>query len=162
MKGKLIEPWNQKPGIQNKLEIDDGKPFFQFDEDLIEFDEENPENDMIADYRTARKNALYCIDASKAMLNQITLYLRYDANPLVADACVKLVKTISENNRDLLKIHEDFRKNKIIGKAKPKPVDETPDDDEDEGQEKKLTATVTEIVAKHKELKNQTEGKDNP
>jgi hypothetical protein len=151
-KGKLIEPWNQKPGIQNKLEIDDGQPFFEFDEDAIIFDEENPENDMVEDYKTARKNALYCIDASKAMLNQITLYLRYDANPLVADACVKLVKTISENNRDLLKIHEDFRKNKIIGKPKPKDIPDDPEDTEDE-QETKLTATVTEIVAKHEQLK---------
>lgn len=155
--GKLIEPWNKKPGIQNKLEIDDGKPFFEFTEE-IEFDMDNPDVDMIKDFQYAVKNAHFCIEASKAMLNQITLFLRYDANPLVADACVKLVKTISENNRDLLKIHSDFRKNKIIGLPKG---DEVPDDD-DENKEDKLTATVTEIVAKHEQLKADKEGKDKP
>jgi hypothetical protein len=155
--GKLIEPWNKKPGIQNKLEIDDGKPFFEFKEE-IEFDMDNPDVDMIKDFQYAVKNAHFCIEASKAMLNQITLFLRYDANPLVADACVKLVKTISENNRDLLKIHSDFRKNKIIGLPKG---DEVPDDD-DEDKEDKLTATVTEIVAKHEQLKADKEGKDKP
>jgi hypothetical protein len=154
--GKLIEPWNKKPGIQNKLEIDDDKPFFEFDDNL-EFDMENPDVDMIKDFQYAVKNAHFCIEASKAMLNQITLYLRYDANPLVAEACVKLVKTISENNRDLLKIHSDFRKNKIIGK--PKPKDEVPDDD-DEEKEDKLTATVTEIVAKHEQIKADKDRKD--
>jgi hypothetical protein len=156
--GKLIEPWNKKPGIQNKLEIDDGKPFFEFTEE-IEFDMDNPDVDMIKDFQYAVKNAHFCIEASKAMLNQITLFLRYDANPLVADACVKLVKTISENNRDLLKIHSDFRKNKIIGLPKG---DEVPDDD-DENKEDKLTATVTEIVAKHEQLKaDKDKGKDKP
>lgn len=151
---KLVEPWNEKPGIQNKLEIEDGLPFFEFDKSTVKFDEENPENDLIEDYKTARINATYCFEAAKAMFQQLSLYMRYDPNPLVADACVKLLKTISDNNRDLLKIQDDYKKIMQFGKPK------TPDVPDDEDDEEKLTATVTEIVEKHKKIKAEQEGKD--
>lgn len=147
-KGKA--PWEAKPGIEQKLEIDESEDMFEdFDKEKVEFDKENRENDMVFDYEAARTNAHFCVFASKKILNMIAHNLQYERNPLVADACVKLVKVIAENNRDLIKIHKDFKTTKLIGKAKPGEGSE--ENTETEGdREGKVKSTVSEIVAAQK------------
>jgi len=147
--GEVIKsPWDQKPGIEHKLEIDESTDMFDdWDEDDINFDDENRENDMIFDYKSARINAHFCVHASKKILNMIAHNLQYERNPLVADACVKLVKVIAENNRDLIKIHKDFKTTKLIGKPKP---GESTDEMSAEGEadrKDKIKTTVSEVVA---------------
>lgn len=162
--GDLIEPkekapWEAKPGIEEKLEIDESADMFDdFDDEAVEFDNENRENDMVFDYKAARTNAHFCVHASKKILNMIAHNLQYERNPLVADACVKLVKVIAENNRDLIKIHKDFKTTKLIGKAKPGESSEEHPETEGE-REGKVKSTVSEIVAAQKaeEEKNGSE-----
>jgi hypothetical protein len=155
--GDLIKaPWDQKPGIEKKLDIDESEELFaDFDESSVKFDLDNPEQDMIFDYSAARKNAHFCVFASKKILNMIAGNLLYTRDPLIADACVKLVKVISENNRDLIKIHKDFKATKQIGKPKDAPEKE----DSDEDREKTVKASVSEVVAAAKaaEGKNESE-----
>jgi hypothetical protein len=105
---------------------------------------------MIFDYKAARTNAHFCVHASKKILNMIAHNLQYERNPLVADACVKLVKVIAENNRDLIKIHKDFKQTKLIGKPK---TGETVDgaDETEAAREGKVKTTVSEVVAAAKE-----------
>lgn len=151
--GEIIKsPWDQKPGIEQKLEIDESEDMFDdWNEDSIDFDDENRENDMVFDYKAARVNAHFCVHASKKILNMIAHNLQYERNPLVADACVKLVKVIAENNRDLIKIHKDFKTTKLIGKPKPGEVPEEKDDDGD--REGMVKTTVSEVVAAAKAAK---------
>ncbi len=140
-------PWDAKPGIEHKLEIDESEQmamFDDFDEDEVLFDESIPENDMVFDYKAARKNAHFCVHASKKILNMIAHNLTYERNPLVADACVKLVKVIAENNRDLIKIHKDFKSTKLIGK--PVGGDEETAIPESE-REETVKTTVSEVIA---------------
>lgn len=163
--GEIIDPkekapWECKPGIEEKLEIDESAELFDdFDEDGVEFDTENPENDMVFDYTSARKNAHFCVHASKKILNMIAHNLQYERNPLVADACVKLVKVIAENNRDLIKIHKDFKSTKLIGKPKPgEGDDKTP---ESEGDRKdKVKTTVSEVIAAAKAAEEDKNGSE--
>lgn len=154
--GEVIKsPWDQKPGVCEKLEIDESAEcamFEDFNEDEVEFDDENRENDMVFDYKAARKNAHFCVHASKKILNMIAHNLTYERNPLVADACVKLVKVIAENNRDLIKIHKDFKSTKLIGK--PKPGEESPDETEGEARGDKVKTNVSEVLAAAREAEN--------
>ena len=150
MTAEIIKsPWDQKPGIEQKLEIDESEDMFgDWDEESIGFDDENRENDMVFDYKAARINAHFCVHASKKILNMIAHNLQYERNPLVADACVKLVKVIAENNRDLIKIHKDFKTTKLIGKPKPGEVPEEDLSGEGEAdRESKVKTTVSEVVA---------------
>jgi hypothetical protein len=150
--GELIKaPWDQKPGVAAKLEIDESEDMFEdWNESSVVFDLEDRENDMIFDYKAARTNAHFCVHASKKILNMIAHNLQYERNPLVADACVKLVKVIAENNRDLIKIHKDFKQTKLIGKPK---TGETVDgaDETEAAREGKVKTTVSEVVAAAKE-----------
>jgi hypothetical protein len=141
-------PWDAKPGIEKKLEIDETEHLFDdWDESKIPFDDENRENDMVFDYKAARLNAHFCVHASKKILDMIAQNLQYERNPLVADACVKLVKVISENNRDLIKIHKDFKTTKLIGKPKvgEEVSDASPQSEEE--RKDKVIATVSEVIA---------------
>lgn len=162
--GKVIDPkekapWECKPGIEEKLEIDESAELFDdFNDDDIKFDVDNRENDMVFDYESARRNAHFCVHASKKILNMIASNLQYERNPLVADACVKLVKVIAENNRDLIKIHKDFKTTKLIGKPKPTEGGDTnPETDVD--RKDNVRATVSEVLAaaKAEEDKNGSE-----
>lgn len=155
----LKSPWDQKPGIEEKLEIDEstGDMFEDFDESTVIFDDEQPENDMVFDYKSARKNAHFCVHASKKILNMIAHNLQYERNPLVADACVKLVKVIAENNRDLIKIHKDFKSTKLIGKPSAGEEGAVPSGEEEADRQGKVKATVSEVVAAAKEA---AEGKN--
>lgn len=160
--GEVIKaPWDQKPGIAQKLEIDESEDMFDdWDESGVVFDEENRENDMIFDYKAARTNAHFCVHASKKILNMIAHNLQYERNPLVADACVKLVKVIAENNRDLIKIHKDFKQTKLIGKPK---AGEGADVEESEADRKDtVKTTVSEVVAaaKKEAAKDNNDGTD--
>jgi hypothetical protein len=148
-------PWDQKPGIEQKLEIDESQDLFDdWDDSSIPFDEDNRENDMVYDYKAARRNAHFCVHASKKILNMIAGNLLYERNPLVADACVKLVKVISENNRDLIKIHKDFKTTKLIGKPAETPLDGGDDESGSEADRKdKVKTTVSEVVAAAKAAK---------
>jgi hypothetical protein len=145
--GEVIKsPWDQKPGVVEKLDIDESAEcamFEDFDEADVIFDDENRENDMVFDYKAARRNAHFCVHASKKILNMIAHNLTYERNPLVADACVKLVKVIAENNRDLIKIHKDFKSTKLIGKTKS----ETDSDESKECREDTVKASVSEVLA---------------
>lgn len=153
--GDLIKPkapWEDKPGVERKLEIDEADSlalFDDFNEDDVKFDLDSPENDMTFDYGAARKNAHFCVHASKKILNMIAGNLLFSRDPLIADACVKLVKVISENNRDLIKIHKDFKTTKQIGKPKEIPPKE---DETDKDGKAKIKASVSDIVAAQKEL----------
>jgi len=153
----IKSPWDAKPGIEEKLDIDGADDLFDdFNEDDVEFDKENPEQDMVFDYSAARKNAHFCVFASKKILNMIAGNLQYSRDPLIADACVKLVKVISENNRDLIKLHKDFKTTKQIGK----PKDGGPEkEDTEEEREKKVSASVSEVLdaAKKHEKANEDE-----
>lgn len=153
-------PWDQKPGIEQKLEIDESADLFEdWDDQSVTFDDENRENDMVFDYKSARKNAHFCVHASKKILNMIAHNLLYERNPLVADACVKLVKVIAENNRDLIKIHKDFKTTKLIGKPKAGTVEELPDGVNEEDRKNTIKASVSEVVAAAKEAKAEAENK---
>jgi hypothetical protein len=155
-------PWGQTPGVEQKLDIDESENlaiFDDFNEDDVEFNKDNKSLDMDFDYAAARKNAHFCVHAARKILNMIAGNLLYSRDPLIADSCVKLVKVISENNRDLIKLHKDFKTTQQIGK--PKPVagdneDEKPDTPEEKSQ--KIKATVSEVVAAQKEMEN--DGKD--
>ena len=154
--GDLVKsPWDQKPGVEQKLDIDESEELFaDFDEASVIFDVDNPEQDMIFDYSAARKNAHFCVFASKKILNMIAGNLNYSRDPLIADACVKLVKVISENNRDLIKIHKDFKTTTQIGK----PKDGAPEkEDSEEDREKKVKASVSEVVAAAKAAEGKNE-----
>jgi hypothetical protein len=126
--------------------------FDDWDESSIVFDEEDRENDMVFDYKAARTNAHFCVHASKKILNMIAHNLQYERNPLVADACVRLVKVIAENNRDLIKIHKDFKQTKLIGKPKSGETDAESSDEEGTRAETVKT-TVSEVVAAAKAIK---------
>jgi hypothetical protein len=154
IKPKEKAPWDEKPGVEAKLEIDesDDNMFEEFDESEIVFDDENRENDMVFDYKAARTNAHFCVHASKKILNIIAHNLQYERNPLVADACVKLVKVIAENNRDLIKIHKDFKATKLIGKPKTEESLESGQDAEGNRKDT-IRTTVSEVVAAAKEAK---------
>lgn len=146
-------PWEQKPGVESKLDIDEAASlamFDDFDEADVKFDLDFPENDMVFDYTAARRNAHFCVHASKKILNMIAGNLMFNRDPLIADACVKLVKVISENNRDLIKIHHDFKTTKQIGK----PKETAPKEDDEEGADgkQKIKVSVSQIVAAQKEL----------
>lgn len=148
--GELIKaPWDQKPGIEQKLEIDESEELFEdFDETGVLFDDEDRENDMVFDYKAARINAHFCVHASKKILNMIAHNLQYERNPLVADACVKLVKVIAENNRDLIKIHKDFKSTKLIGKPSAgEGASDIPSADSEADRQGKIKTTVSEVVA---------------
>lgn len=154
MKDNVIKPapWDQKPGIENKLNIDESTDLFgDWDDSNVEFDDEDRENDMIFDYKAARRNAHFCVHASKKILDMIATNLQYERNPLVADACVKLVKVIAENNRDLIKIHKDFKTTKLIGKPKAGDIPVEGDDSVD--RKDTVRTTVSEVVAAAKAAK---------
>lgn len=150
-------PWDQKPGVQQKLDIDENDAmtlFDDFDEDTVEFDANDKAVDMDFDYAAARKNAHFCVHAAKKILNMIAGNLLFTRDPLIADSCVKLVKVISENNRDLIKLHKDFKSTQQIGKPKPTAGDE--EEKEEPGEKKKkIKATVSEIVAAQKEMEDE-------
>ncbi len=155
----IKSPWDTKPGIEHKLEIDESEQmamFDDFDESCVLFDDDIPENDMVFDYKAARKNAHFCVHASKKILNMIAYNLTYDRNPLVADACVKLVKVIAENNRDLIKIHKDFKSTKLIGKASicEEEAVNVPESERIET----VRTTVSEVIAAARAQNNQEEG----
>lgn len=158
--GDLIKkentPWNGKPGIEEKLEIDESEDMFSdFDETGVSFDDENRENDMVFDYKAARLNAHFCVHASKSILNMIAHNLQYERNPLVADACVKLVKVIAENNRDLIKIHKDFKTTKLIGKPKAgEAAGDVGTAESEADREDLVKTTVSEVVAAAKAAKD--------
>lgn len=158
--GDLIKPkapWDEKPGVEQKLDINEHDQltmFDDFDEDTVEFDPDNKSKDMDFDYAAARKNAHFCVHAARKILNMIAGNLLFTRDPLIADSCVKLVKVISENNRDLIKLHKDFKTTQQIGKPKPSAEDEEPD--ETDGEKKaKLKASVSEVVAASKELEDE-------
>jgi hypothetical protein len=149
-------PWDAKPGLSQKLEVDETKTMFEdWDDDSIPFDEENRENDMEYDYKAARRNAHFCVHVSKKILDMIAQNLQYDHNPLVADACVKLIKVMSENNRDIMKLHKDFKTTKLIGK--PKVGEESAADSatpqSEEERKDKVQTTVSEVIAAAKAAK---------
>jgi len=162
--GEVIKsPWDDKPGIADKLEIDESADMFEdFDEESVKFDEDNRENDMVFDYKAARTNAHFCVHASKKILNMIAHNLQYERNPLVADACVRLVKVIAENNRDLIKIHKDFKTTKLIGKSKGGELDdESSGSGGDDGTRKEtVKTTVSEVIAAAKAAKDIENGSE--
>jgi hypothetical protein len=160
--GDLIKaPWDQKPGVASKLEIDESEDMFDdWDESTIVFDLEDRDNDMLFDYKAARTNAHFCVHASKKILNMIAHNLQYERNPLVADACVKLVKVIAENNRDLIKIHKDFKQTKLIGKPKAGENTDSTDDETEAAREGKVKTTVSEVVAAAKAARDNQDGSD--
>lgn len=162
--GDVIKsPWDQKPGLAEKLEIDESADMFDdWDKSSVEFDEENRENDMVFDYKAARTNAHFCVHASKKILNMIAHNLQYERNPLVADACVRLVKVIAENNRDLIKIHKDFKTTKLIGKPKTGEPDDESGSDKDGARKDKVKTTVSEVVAAAKAAAKDNEDGSSP
>ena len=155
-------PWQEKPGVEDKLDINEADAltlFDDFDEKTVEFNGDDIGKDMVFDYTAARKNAHFCVHASKKILNMIAGNLLFSRDPLIADSCVKLVKVISENNRDLIKIHKDFKSTQQIGKPKPGEKDEeTPISPEE--KKSKIKATVSEIVAAQKEEMEDKNGQD--
>jgi hypothetical protein len=61
---------------------------------------------------------------------------------------------MSENNRDIMKLHKDFKSTSLIGKPKTGEVSESgaaPDTEAD--RKDKVTATVSEVVAAAKAAK---------
>jgi hypothetical protein len=159
--GNVIKsPWDQKPGIVEKLEIDEsGDMFDDWDADGVIFDDINRENDMVFDYKAARTNAHFCVHASKKILNMIAHNLQYERNPDIADACVRLVKVIAENNRDLIKIHKDFKTTSLIGKPKAGGIDGASEEEEDGTRQDKVKTTVSEVVAAAKAAKDEDNAK---
>ena len=149
-------PWQEKPGVEDKLDINEADAltlFDDFDEKTVEFNGDDIGKDMVFDYTAARKNAHFCVHASKKILNMIAGNLLFSRDPLIADSCVKLVKVISENNRDLIKIHKDFKSTQQIGKPKPGTGEEEEKNPETPEEKKsKIKATVSEIVAAQKEM----------
>jgi hypothetical protein len=97
-------------GIAEKFNIEDIDPLEVHHEE-IEFNE-NPDDDIIDDYRYIRTKLRHTIEFGEAVLNEAMKNVRIDPTPRAVEGCSTILKTIVESSKELLNVHKETKKMK--------------------------------------------------
>jgi hypothetical protein len=135
-------------GIANKLGIDDIDPL-TVEEDDCTFSE-NPEDDVVEDYKMIRKKLRYCMSAGEAILNEALKDVKLNMNARTFEGTSILLKTIVDSGKELLNIHEKLKKIKKI----ETPKEDKPGDQKD-GEAGSIKGKMSDILDTMDEIDNE-------
>jgi hypothetical protein len=148
MKTKAFDVIDGKAkGIASKLGIDDIDPL-AVEEDECTFSD-NPEDDVVEDYKMIRKKLRYCMNAGEAILNEALKDVKLNMNARTFEGTSILLKTIVDSGKELLNIHEKLKKIKKIETPKPKA------DVEKEGEAGSIKGKMSDILDTMDEIDNE-------
>lgn len=143
-------------GIASKLGIDDIDPL-AVEEDECTFSE-NPEDDMVEDYKMIRKKLRYCMNAGEAILTEALKDVKLNMNARTFEGTSILLKTIVDGGKELLNIHEKLKKIKKIEIPKDNETD-TSGKDGEKGEV--IKGKMSDILDTMDEIDNDEKDEDN-
>lgn len=134
--------------VDKKFDIDGD----EFEEDLThlvevnpeacEFDDENPDNDIIEDYKFVRTKLRYAIAACETVLGRALTQLATDPAPRVVEGCSTIIKTITDSTSQLLDVHQKINKMRPV--KEPDPITGELDSD---GKTPSISAGINDLLS---------------
>jgi hypothetical protein len=115
------------------------------------FDDDNPDNDIIEDYKFIRNKLRYSVAACERVLGVSLKELMIAPSPRGVEGCSTIIKTITECTDQLLSIHDKVKKMK----PRTEPLESASDGD-DSGKEKTIKATINDIIHSFEEPESDT------
>jgi len=156
MKTKAFDVIDGKAkGIANKLGIEDIDPL-AVEEDECTFSE-NPEDDVIEDYKMIRKKLRYCMSAGEAILTEALKDVKLNMNARTFEGTSILLKTIVDSGKELLNIHDKLKKIKKIEIPKDSETD-TSENDSKKGEV--IKGKMSDILDTMDEIDNDEKDED--
>jgi len=99
-----------KRNIANELEIPDEIEPLEIIVPEVEFNESNPEKDVIKDYQFARKKYMTFIATGEAILKHEMGNYRIDRSARLIEAISLLIKTVGDQTDKLIQLQEKLKK----------------------------------------------------
>jgi len=130
---------NEVLGISDELEDEIVEDVIITPEECI-FDDENPDADIIEDYRFIRKKLRYSIAACEKVLQQSLRDLVSNPSPRGVEGCSTIIKAITECTSQMLDVHGKVKK------MKPVKNEELNGSEEGGSKKDKVKATINDIL----------------
>lgn len=130
-------------GISEKLNIEDEyEPPFELEVkmDECDFDENDPEKDLVNDYVFIRKKLRYSVAACETVLQSALRDMATNPGARSVEGCSAIIKTITECTSQLLGLHEKRKKIFLI------KSDDKKEEEIDENGKTKIKARIDQII----------------
>lgn len=130
-------------GIEEKLNIDGDEPTEEkliIECEEVEFDENNPDKDLVDDYVFIRRKLRYSVAACEAVLRGAMNDMGAFPGARSVEACATIIKTITECTSQLLDLHAKRKKTFMI--QSPSEDEKSNGDD----KEKSVKCRVDQII----------------